>query len=263
MAHISIFILKAAGGLVLVEVLLAFIAVIVGKYFLKLTESSLAVFVLCSTFSSTGLLGNSFLKLMYEGNSDALAEGIIIGQLAITAPNYLLTPAILSRFHPENSQGTFISQVRSAFITLPNLAIITGLAWALLGINISIIAQPIFTAMKLMGDTIPFLVAISIGLSLNNLPNKNDVATIAVCALLILLAEPVLIFYIDTQIHETYLDRQLSFILAAMPAAPVIAVYAIRYEANPKLASSLVTATTVLSAITIPSLLYLFKSLSV
>lgn len=113
------------------EIFLAFLAYPVGKYFLKLTDSSLAVFVLCSTFSSTGLLGNSFLKLIYEGNSVALAEGIIIGQLAITTPNYLLTPAILSRFHPLNNQCTFMSQVKNAFLTAPNLAIMAGLVWAL------------------------------------------------------------------------------------------------------------------------------------
>ena len=156
-----------------------------------------------------------------------------------------------------------MSQVKNAFLTAPNLAIMAGLVWALLGINVSLsLVQPIFTAMKLIGDTIPFLVAISIGLSLNNFPNRNDMAVITFCAVFILIAEPLLIFYMDTQIKEPYLDRQLSFILAAMPAAPVIAVYAIRYEANPKLASTLIAATTVLSAITIPTLLYLFKSLS-
>lgn len=259
-ADLSMVALKAAGGLILAEITLALIAYPIGKYLLKLTSSTLALFVLCSTFSSTGLLGNSFLKLIYDMNSNAIADGIIIGQLAITTPNYFITPAILSRFQSSNKNTFYISNVLVSFLNPPNIAIIFGLLWAILDINTSgYILDPIFDSMRIIGDTIPFLTALSIGLSLRTFPDRKDLYAILFCSLSVLIAEPLIVYLINLKISEPFIDKQVSFLLASLPAAQVIAVYAIRYEVNPKFASTLIAATTVLSAITIPSLLFIFK----
>ena len=97
-SDLSISSLKAVLALLLAELLVASIAYPTGKWIMRLTDEKLAIFVICSTLSSTGLLGNSFLKILYNENVEILAEGILIGQLAITTPNYLLTPAILSNY---------------------------------------------------------------------------------------------------------------------------------------------------------------------
>ena len=259
-AHLSLSALKAAGGLIVAEIALACFAYPIGKYFLNLSSSALNIFVLCSTFSSTGLLGNSFLKLIYETNPDAIAEGIIVGQLAITTPNYLITPAILSKYKLPNKKSSLYSQISASLLTPPNIAIVSGLMWAMLGIQTTgYILDPLFESMKLIGDTIPVLTAITIGLSLNAFPNRKDIYAIIICCLSILIVEPLLIHYIDKAINEPFLDKQVSLLLAAMPAAQVIAVYAIRYEASPEFACTLITASTVLSALTIPLLIFIFN----
>ena len=259
-AHLSISALKAAGGLITAEIILAFLAYPFGKYCLNLSNSALSVFILCSTFSSTGLLGNSFLKLIYETNPDAIAEGIIVGQLAITTPNYLITPAILSKNYSPNKTTTLYSQIFISLLSPPNIAIVCGLMWAIIGIRTTgYIFDPLFDSMKIIGDTIPLLTAMSIGLSLNEFPRRKDIYAIVICSVSILILEPILIHFIDKAINEPFLDRQVSLLLAAMPAAQVIAVYAIKYEASPEFACTLITATTVLSAITIPLLIYVFN----
>ncbi|MFM7084330.1 MAG: AEC family transporter [Hyphomicrobium sp.] len=261
-ANLSIAALKAAGSLIIVEIILASLSYPLGKYLLKMNGSTLAIFVLCSTFSSTGLLGNSFLKLIYDTDAMAIAQGIIIGQLAITTPNYLLTPAILSQFQSTNKKNSLSFHLHSFFFNPPNLAIFLGLLWAFLNIETNqFFLEPIFGSMKLMGETISFLVALSIGLSLKHFPERKDLRAILICGFFILIAEPILAYFIDQWTGAKNLDQQVSFLLGAMPAAPIIAVYAIRYETDPKFASTLITATTVMSAVTIPILMFCFRSL--
>lgn len=261
-SDLSISSLNAVSALLLVELCVAVIAYPAGKWILKLSDETLAIFVLCSTFSSTGLLGNSFLKILYNDNSTAISEGIIVGQLAITTPNYLLTPAILGSYCAAQKASSPIISLLKSFMNPPNIAIVTGILWSISALprNGSIF-DPAFGAMKLIGDTIPFLVAITIGLSLTQFPSKRLYRIIFVCAFLDLIAKPILTFFLDVRFHEPSIDRQVSFLLASMPAAPFIAVYAVRYRTNPKFAATLVTSTLILSAITIPILLLIFRSI--
>jgi len=260
-SNLSLSSLNAVFALILVELAIAGMAYSASRWFLRLSDEMLAIFVLCSTFSSTGLLGNSFLKILYNDNVSAVTEGILVGQLAITTPNYLLTPAILSRYSVRVSASTIFGSLMNSFMNPPNLAILSGILWALASLPKSgFILDPAFGAMKLIGDTIPFLVAITIGLSLNEFPSKRFYNIIFVCALFDLLSKPILTFLFDIRFHEASIDRQVSFLLASMPAAPFIAVYAVRYNTVPKFAATLVTSTLILSAVTIPALLLLFKS---
>jgi predicted permease len=52
-------------------------------------------------------------------------------------------------------------------------------------------------------------------------------------------------------------DMEISFLLAAMPASNSIIAFAVRYKTDPKLASTLVVTTNILSVITIPVMLLL------
>lgn len=260
-AHLSFEVLKAAGSLVVVEFILASIAYPVGKYCLKLTGVKLAIFVLCSTFSSTGLIGNTFIKLIYDTNTFAITEGILIGQLAITTPNYLITSTILSKFDSTKTSSSFYSRSLSFFLIPPNTAIFLGLLWAVIGIETNhILLNPIFGAMNLMGVTLPFLAAIIIGLSLNNFPDRRDLLVVLICGSFVLIAEPILTHFMNVWSQVNLLDRQVSFLLGAMPGAPLIAIFAARYDTEPKFASTLITGTTIMSAVTIPFLIYCFRS---
>ena len=262
LSHLTIASLKAVIVLMIIEILIGFLSYFTARNILKLSSETLAIFVLCSTFSSTGLLGNSFLKILYADDMSAIAEGILIGQLAITAPNYLLTPAILSLFHRSQLHSTIYSQILKSFLNPPNVAIVCGLCWSLLSFpKIGLGIDQIFGALKLIGDTIPLLVAITIGLSINSTPFADNKVITALCAFFVLILKPVLVYFLDIRFHESHIDKQVSFLLASMPSAPFIAVYAVRYNANPSLTSSLIASTLILSAITIPSLLWVFKSL--
>lgn len=253
---------NAVLALIIIECVIGALSYLTGKYILNLLNDTLVIFVLCSTFSSTGLLGNSFLKILFSDDITTISEGILIGQLAITAPNYLLTPAVLSIFASKKVSTSLQSQILKSLFNPPNLAIICGLIWSLLSLPRSgVVIEPMFGALKLIGDTIPLLVAITIGLSLNGLPFLNDRLISGLCACFVLIIKPVLTYYLDVRFHEPHIDKQVSFLLAAMPAAPFIAVYAVRFNTNPKLASSLVATTLILSSVTIPSLLLIFSSL--
>lgn len=261
-SQLTITSLNAVLALIIIELIIGVLSYLTARFLLKLSDTSLALFVLCSTFSSTGLLGNSFLKILFADDIATISEGILIGQLAITAPNYLLTPAILSLYSRSHGSTSLHSQILKSFLNPPNIAIICGLTWALLSFPKSGgLIDPVFSALKLIGDTIPLLVAITVGLSLNSIPFMKDRMLSIVCACFVLLIKPVLTYYLDVRFHEPHIDKEVSFLLAAMPAAPFIAVYAVRFNVNPGLASSLVASTLILSSISIPSLLWTFRSL--
>ncbi len=259
--HLSQEIIWASTYLIFSETIIGSISYLLGRYILKLNRPSLAVFILCSTFGSTAILGSAFLTAIFYGDSQSVATGLLISQLAVGIPAYVGMPAISIYFsEDENTKLNAMTIVEQIVFSPSIIAIVIGLLWGLSGSPTSgFLITPFFNSLNYAGITLVFMVALLNALALEWINFKRDALLILSCSILILLAEPVCVYWLDEAFGQSIRYTQTSFILAAMPSANSIIAYAIRYRTNEKLAATLVTSTTILSAISIPSIMPIFS----
>jgi predicted permease len=260
LAHIKIDWLTGQGVIAMMgaELIVGILAFLLAKYLFKLPPPSISVFILCSTFGSTALIGNAFIKVVFHDDAKLTAASLIIGQLAVGLPNNLLGPALTMQFG-NDLNSRFLERVKHAVINPPFIAITLGIFWGAMRLpTAGSIFSPIFEALKLCGDTLPFLAAILTGLSIQKFPLKGVIPIIVACSFLLLILEPVLVNHLIDLFKHPIERQQLTFLLAAMPASPLIVAFAVRYGGDDKLAGTLVLATTIVSAISLPLIMPLF-----
>ena len=169
-------------------------------------------------------------------------------------------PAISIHFSNNNIKLNFTTIMEQIVLSPSIIAIVTGLLWSLSGIPTSgTVITPFFNTLNYAAATLVFMVALLNALAID-WPNSNkDGVVILCCSILVLLAGPVCVYFLDSSFKQSVRYTQISFILAAMPSANSVIAYAVRYRTDEKLAATLVTSTALLSALSIPSLMPFFS----
>ncbi len=89
----------------------------------------------------------------------------------------------------------------------------------------------------------------------------NDARTVAVVVLMRLVASAALAFPLSLLVGATGLDRKVMIVMAAMPTAVFTTVLATQYNANPKLVSSVVVVSSVVSILTLTVVIRLVQEI--
>jgi predicted permease len=250
-------ILRLSLSFLAVEAFIFGLSFTVGRYLLRLPRKSLGVFTLCSSGGSTAILGIAYISFIFEGESEAVGKGLLISQLAVGIPANILCPIVCmwSGTTGFNRQQWF-GHCRSILTTPTVLAVLVGLTWSYIGIPTSGgFIGTLFTAMEIISKCLVFLVAILLGLTIQRIPIRKNIPVIVACTLFILVAEPLLLFKLQTWLGFEIKDIQICYLLSSMPAAYTIIAYAVRYGADVTLASTLVVSTKLISIVTIPTMM--------
>lgn len=249
---------QAAGCILLAEAMVAVVAFLLGRYALRLSRQSLGVYMVCATFGSTSLIGNFLIKIAFNDDLALTATGVLVGQLAVGLPIATVGQLVIG-YCGARSDKAVGEQLRSVCLSPAVLAIVAGLAWSAFRLPVNAPLAPLFDALKVVEGAMPFLVAILTGLSLQRMPIvQKTFFVIASACILLLLVQPalveVLLHWLDiSDIDSPTLQmRQVTFLLATMPATPLAIAFSVRYGGDAALAGSLVIATTLLSAASIP-----------
>lgn len=247
---------------IFVEATIFGLASICGHHFLKLPKPSLGVFVLCSTIGSTAILGISYVTFVFDGNLEAVSRALLISQFAVGVPAYILCPIVLIWSSQSLAEQPSIwGKTIEVFKTPTIIAIIIGVSWSALKLPTEgLLMEPFFGAMDIASRSLVFLVAILLGLTIERGAfSRKYLPAILFCALLVLLAKPLMLYGFQRAIGIPRMNLQICYLLSSMPAAYTIIAYAVRYKADVRLASTLVIATKLLSIATIPSLMLLLS----
>jgi hypothetical protein len=152
-----------------------------------------------------------------------------------------------------------LARLKRIVMTPTVLAILFGLSWSALELPThGLIITPLLGAANYISLALVLMVALLNGLSLDRIPIRQNAMTVLCCAVLLLLVEPLLVYAIDDLGDAARRERQLSFILSAMPSSNSTIAFAIRYGCDARLAATLVTTTAILSAISLPTLMASF-----
>lgn len=245
---------------VAVEGIVFVISYLIGRHLLVMPRRSLGVFSLCSTFGSTGILGTAFIAAVFNGDPNAVGKGLLISQLAVGIPANIVCPLVtLWTGDSDRQRHPPTRQLFSIAFAPSTIAIVLGISWSLLELpTTGTFISPLIKSMELVGESLFLLVALLNGLSLGPIPLREYISPVILCALFILAVEPSLLYFIDDVYGASLQERQISFMLAAMPASNSIIAFAVRNNADAKMASTLVISTAIISAISIPSLMPFF-----
>jgi len=250
--------LELAAVIALAECFALVLSFATGRLFLRLDRRSLGSFVLASSFGSTSLIGNALLDVVFHGSAAVLGMGMVIGQFGVGVPNNTVGLWIGMRAG-EASQTPRSSSDRFGFLKTPVVvALIAGIAWSLSGVPSTLPGvSSVFGALTLTGAALPFLAAAVTGLSLTRANWRRLMPMIAASQTLQLIGKPLFVLAVISAIRAPNIDREVTLLLAALPASPLAAAFAARFGGDTELASTLVVSSTVLSVVTLPFIAWL------
>lgn len=141
-----------------------------------------------------------------------------------------------------------------SIIKLPVLhAVILGLLWQYFNLPLP---ENIHNAIIMVGDASVPLIMLILGMQLAEIKLENIQRGITAVGLVVrLLLSPAIAYAITLLLPAEPLLEKVMIVLAAMPSAAIMVIYAIDYECEPQLVSAITFISTVLSIVTISVLL--------
>jgi predicted permease len=252
--------IDAAMAMIGSELITGIIAWLIGRFVIRFNNYALGVFVIASTFGATGVTGTALIQVVFPNNAEALATGITLAQVGVGVPNNTIGVLIALWFGSRSSKVDLKNIVKTFILNPPVIAFIAGLLWSLLSLpHTGFLLTILFGALQFSGLSLTFLAALLTGLTMNKIERKDFGLPLFSCALLLLVAQPVIAYEIDAITGETESTTSvLLLLLGAMPASPLVIAYAVRYGGDVDLASKLVVCTYALSMFTLPILAYIY-----
>jgi len=223
---------------------------------LKLTRSQQGAVVLCSAFGSSAFLGYAFIMEVFPGNPEALDEAVLISEVGVGYPIFILAPILAAKFGSNASSSKEQWKVALSFFKSPVFfALIIGILWSVLGLpkESNRFVSPFFQLFKTLSAALTPLAILSIGLMFKIPKLKSIIIPLIVVVLIKLILKPIAANFISIGFGFSQLWREILVILAAMPSAVLGVVFLRRYgsDEDASLASAIVIVVTIISVITL------------
>ncbi len=236
------------------SMLLAYIA---GRI-LRLTKPKIGALMLTSSFGSSALLGYPFIAFSFPNNPEAIADAVLLSELGVGLPMFLVGPAIAIYFGNQsesfNIKKTLFSYLRSPIF----IAIVLGIAVSFMPFDRqNNFVAPFFEAFKMINGALSILACLILSLNLKLIPLKGIIPLFVISALIQMWFQPFIAHTQATLYGLTVLQTQVLVLISSMPSAVLGPVFASRHDCAPETASALVMAHIVLSIVMIPAVFYL------
>jgi len=133
--------IKGSQFLLVIAILIAgilsmFLALLAGR-FLKLSKAKTGALMLTSSFGSSALIGYPFIAFSFPNNPEAMADAVLLSELGVGLPIFLLGPAIAMFFgNTQENEGIKKAFSFSYFYSPIFLSIILGLAVLFIPFNL-------------------------------------------------------------------------------------------------------------------------------
>lgn len=245
--------LLAAGVILVSETVTGYTAFCIGRWVLRLDRGAIGALVLAAMFGSSGLLGNTLVKILFANNPAMISVSTVISSIGIGVPLNTIGILIAMYFGTRDTTETPVTIVKRLLVEPCMVAIYAGLTWAMLGWPTSgFVTDMLFGACTISSAALPFCSAFLVGMTLEVPRIGKDAAVITAGLILALIVEPLVAAYLLELFPFAPETRVITLLFASMPASPLSVVMAVRYGCDAELASKLVTATLIVSAITLP-----------
>ena len=225
---------------------------------LRFDRATTGVLILSGGFGNTVFVGFPLITGLYGDNAITTTDAVMISEVSLLL---LFTLGVFTSIQFGSGEQPTRDKLRRvlAFFRSPVfIAICIGALWN--GLDPSqdgFFVKALLELTHVVGQSTTFLAAIAIGLMLRFDGARKDVPALAVVLVLNLLAHPLLALYTADGVSLQDPNRTVFVLEAAMPVAPLVAVFAGYYDLNTRLASITIVASLVISPLTILGLLFL------
>lgn len=211
--------------------------------------------MLCAAFGSSTFLGYSIITQMYPGNQAALGEAVLISEIGVGYPIFILGPMLAAYFSGKKSG---LASSLGFFRSPVFFALIAGILWGTLNLpgKDSFLA-PLFHLGSVLAGALTPLAIISVGLMFRRPAVKTIALPLAVVVIVKLILKPLAASAAGNALGFPDMWHDIVVVLAAMPPAVLGVVYLRRYGGDASLASALLLTATILSAATLIGVFWL------
>ena len=228
---------------------------------LRFDRQSLGALMIVSSFGSSALIGYPIIQYAFEGNPRALAEAIVISELGVGLPIFILGPAVAMYFGGSFTGTDDLRTLVKNYLRSPIfLAVVLGLGLS----HVDIAAGTPFVdtfrdALEMVQGSLVVVSAVILGIQLSFQPLQGFGKLIVVSILIQMLFQPWLSAYLAGPFYVSAENSQILVLISAMPAAILGPVFASRYDCAARTASLLTFTHIVVSPLVVPAIFTLLS----
>lgn len=238
--------------ILVISLLCAALAYLVGKKLLKLQPKSLAAFILVCACGNTAFMGFPIITGFYgtEGFTRAIFCDVATLVVVVALASYLGAKV----------SGQKVNVFKQILKFPPSIAWAASLVLILLGVNMDMLPTFIPTVLDLLAGVVVPLIMISLGVSLSGKYLKIAmIPAIGVTAIQLIIA-PAMGILASPLFSFAELDKKVAVMESSMPPAMTPAIFAEMYGFDTKLISASIFLSTVVSLGSIPLLHMILES---
>jgi len=227
---------------------------------LKFNKAQQGAIVFCSAFGSSTFLGYAIIMQMFPGSSEAISEAVLISEIGVGYPIFILGPTLAAYFGSEKLSVK--SQWKSSldFFKSPVFfALIIGLFWGFFRLpgQENAFLFPIFQLCNILASALTPIAILSVGLMFK-LPRLSKIlAALTIVIILKLIFKPLVAGFLSILFGFPELWKEVLVLLSAMPPAVLGAVFLRRYGGDASLASALLLTASLVSCVTLVGIFWI------
>jgi len=226
---------------------------------LKLSRARTGALMLTSSFGSSALIGYPFIAYSFQNNPEAMADAVLLSELGVGLPMFILGPAIAIFFGDKFGQSGIKKALSWSYFWSPIfISVVLGIVFSFIPFDRDhSYIEPFFEALKMINGALTVLACLILSLQLKFIPLKGIIPLFIISALIQMGFQPWIAHVQATIYNLSSLQTQVLVLVCSLPSAVLGPVFAKQYDCAPDTASALVMAHIVLSIVMVPAVYYL------
>jgi predicted permease len=226
---------------------------------MRLSRAKTGALMLVASFGSSALIGYPFIAFAFQNNPEAIADAVLLSELGVGLPMFILGPVIAMFFGDKHGQSTIKKVFSWSYFGSPIfLSVILGILFSFIPFDRShSYIAPFFEALKMINGALTILACLILALQLKLISLKGIIPMFVVSALIQMGIQPLIAHAQASLFGLSTLQTQVLILISSLPSAVLGPVFAKQYDCAPDTASALVMGNIVLSIVMVPAVFYL------
>lgn len=225
---------------------------------LKLSRAKTGALMLTSSFGSSALIGYPFIAFSFQNNPEAMADAVLLSELGVGLPMFILGPAIATFFGENDEKSSVKNALSWSYFQSPIfVSVVLGMVFSFIPFDRGhSYIEPFFEALKMINGALSVLACLVLSLQLKIISLKGIIPLFVISALIQMWFQPMIAHAQAILYDLSSLQTQVLVLVCSLPSAVLGPVFAKQHNCAPETASALVMAHIVLSIVMVPAVFY-------
>lgn len=221
---------------------------------LQFDRQKIGALMLTSSFGSTALVGYPLIQFSFPNNPDALTDAILLSELGVGLPIFILGPAVAMHFGEDSGNTRKEKSALTAYFRSPIFfAVALGLLIAPLQIPTdNWFLAPFYEALSIIGSAVAVLACLILGLQLK-LRSLKGIWLLFIISAIIQMGFQPWVAHLQADLYHLGAEQtQVLTLISAMPAAVLGSVFATHHKCASDTTSALIMMHLLLATALVP-----------